>query len=109
MDRRPVLVTAIQRLVDRVLQAFSSLELRLLRGWDLNLLTRARVAANRGLAIRYAKGAESDQTDFRPRLQRFGDGIENRVNGTGRIRFAKAGIIGNGCNKIVLVQGKAPL
>jgi len=56
-------------LVDRSLQCLAGLELRYIPGRNLNPLTRPRVAARGGLAMRDAEGTEADETHLRASLK----------------------------------------
>ena len=107
--RRPVLAIPMPRSVDRVFQALAGLEFRLLGSRNLNLLAGTRIAANRRLAVGNAESTEADQTNLGALFQGVRDRIKHRIDSTSRVRFGETGIIGNCSNKIVLVQGKAPL
>ncbi len=56
-------------LVDRSLQYLAGLELRYIRGGNLNPLTRPRVAACGGVMMTNAKGTEANETHFRASLK----------------------------------------
>jgi len=92
-------------LIQRVLEALAGLELRLLRGRDLDFLAGARVAADTGFALGDMEVAEADDADFLLGLQRTCDGFEYGVNGLGSVRLGKAGVLGDFGNEIVLVHG----
>jgi hypothetical protein len=98
-----------ERLVNGDLQTLASLELRLVRRWNLNALPGPRVAPLRGCAPGDTEGTESDQTHFLTTGQGTGDRIEYAVNGFAGIGFGKTGAARNCRDKIILVQFRAPL
>ncbi len=52
-------------LVDCALQGLAGLELGHIGGGNLNSLTRPRIAARGGFAVRNAKGSEANESNFR--------------------------------------------
>jgi len=96
-------------LVYRILQAFTRLELRLVRGFNLNRFTGARIATGRGLAMGDTKGAEPDQADFFFFGKSARDRFENAINSFGCIGLGHFRTIGYGGNKVIFIQDKTPL
>ena len=95
-------------LVDGILQAFTSFELRLVGGFNLNRFARPRVTSRGSFTVSDGESTEADQANFFFLGQRARDGIENTIDGFGRVRLGKAGAICDGGNEIVLVQGEPP-
>ncbi len=92
------------RLVDPALQPFAGLELRLVRGGDMDPFTGSRVAAHSGLPVRHAECPETHKANFLAALQRAANRIEYSIDGLGGIGFRQSGAARYGSNKIILVQ-----
>jgi len=97
-----------QTLVELVAQTFARLELRLLRGGNLDLLARARVAAFRRGALRDREGAEPDETNLAAPLQCAGDRLEHRVYRFVGSGFRQISLTGDGIDEFVSVQVLPP-
>ena len=82
-------------LVYRILQRFSSPELRYPRRLDLDRRARARIAALAGRALPDVKRAESDQRHDVALFERSSNRIDRRVQCASGRRFRNIGVLGN--------------
>src|SRR3546814_10760891 len=80
------------RSVYGILQRLASLEGRIFRGGDLDLLAGARVAAGPGGARAHVEGTEADQVDALAGLQGPGDRTDHTIDGTAGIGLGHAGV-----------------
>lgn len=97
-----------RRSVDRVFQAFTCLELRLLGSRNLYGRPGPRIAAGRCLAIGDAERAKTNEANGVAALQCFFDIVENCIDCLCRIGFGQAGVTGDGRNKIVFIHCRTP-
>ena len=82
-------------LVYRILQRFSSPELRYPRRLDLDRRAGARIASLAGRPLADVKRAESDQRDDVALFERSADRIDRRVQCASGRRFRNIGVLGN--------------
>ena len=69
----PICLAWKMRLIDRVFQTFTSLELRLLRRRNLDRFAGPGITASRRLTIGDTEGTEADEANFTTALKRTGN------------------------------------
>src|SRR5215831_7243373 len=94
--------------VDRVLEALSGFELRLLGRWNLDLFAGSRIASFRRCPPGNGESTKTNQPYLVSVLEGGGDGIEHTIDGTSRIGPRQSGLGGHDTHEIVFVHGKAP-
>src|SRR5436305_6367375 len=101
------LVSGSAAALDGLLQRRAGTEPRDLAGRDLDPLTRLRVDALAGAALRYREVAEAGEVHFSPTPQRFLDDAQNGVDGLPGLALAEAARIADLIDELTLRHGNS--